>query len=800
MIKFISKMFFIVALSILFIGCSEETNSAEGVNINDIVVQSSKLPSKDIYAGSLHKVELEIYSPLSISADDNESSIFFFLSLVDVNDENNTIWFDTDSLSLIQEGTHFYDFDLHIPYDMNASRYFLNVSISDSESVLYEYKSSDFEVLAHDNKPELEILSITLDLEHSGFDSEFDDITSSEINATAISLLAEELSAMPIEILNQDEPLEISSTIRFISNIVDASDVNISACMELDSECIDIPILQVISTEDNVSISAEDEDNVSIIGTVEPLYSSQIQLGYLEANVEKSLSLDFLIGVDDVASFVSKLLTKIATNSNAVLDATLKVTIETDNESIINPTENNTLSYPLNLFLHSDFLYTLTNPITEFDSNLTLDDLNASDLNLTLNDINQTIDEINSTIADANISDTNLSDLVDINIAIPFPSASLASSQPRTTSGECGLKKLKYEKEYEKKKYGKRFGAGAYLLGRGWLDADGVHGKAYASIRIRRFSDTKWRIFRMNATADIDPSSFSDTGYDIELSSLGKVIYTKSNSLLESAGLDEPIVTLTTEEERRISLSSTDTNTTDSNTTDSNTTTTVTTRETLLKQKRIKAVKDKLKTYTTTSTTNLSLVSLERNWRVGKSTERTTTIMFAIIPIVVTAGAEARIGYDAEISLDGITSISAMLEPNAYIGAYLEAGVGASISCCWVNINYSAGAGSYLWLLSERFTTTVVGSLRFVEDGDYIVELKGALNQNITNYLSTMKGKTYAYASFYGPYKWSKPTDSDWKNRRRTKTFADWEGGKYTATLLDKNWNIFSIPLADECD
>ena len=753
------KIILIFAVFMTFIGCSSsednDTDRSVVIDENTLRVESVALPSSAVYPNSLQTITMEISSQETISVDNNDSPVFFFFSLVDTNDENTTIWFDSDSLNLIEEGTHTYEFSLEIPYDANASLYTLNVDLGDSNVTYTSFSSPAFPILAYDGKPDIEILRVTLDLEYAGNDDEDDSITSSEINSTAISMLGGALEAIPIEIFDQNDSLEIGATVALISNMQDSADVNISACIELGSECIELPILQVVTNEENITVNPADEDNITLTETVEPVYSSVIQLGFLEANVEKTVSLDFAVKQEDVVKFVNTLLTNALTNPSSVLDANIKVSISTQDESSVNPSQNNVLSYPISFFLNPDLLESL--------------------------------------------SDTNVTDLIDDATGV-LDGLGLAPSltTPLTrgaVSGECIQREVKYKKEYEKKKYGKRFGAGAYLVGRGWIDVDGVHAKAYGSIRVRRFSDTKFRILRMSASADIVPSSFSDTGYDIELSSLGKVIYTKSNSLAESASLSEPIVSLTTEEKNTISTSSSsDTNTTDSNTTR------VTTEETLLKQKRIKAVKDELKTYTTTSTTNLSLVSLERNWRVGKNIERKKTIMFAILPIVVTAGAEANIGFDASIGLDGITSITAELEPNAYIGGYMEAGVGAAVKCCWVNIDYSAGAGSYLWLISERFTTTLTGGLELIADGDYIVELKGNMHFKVRNYLSTMKGKTYAYASYWGPRKWSEPTKTDWKSRRRTKTFADWEGGKYTRTLMERNWNIFTIQIADECN
>jgi len=134
MFRLTLKFILILFISLTFFGCGssndKETSTTDDEDI--LSVQSIALPSSDIYPNSLHTISIEINSQERISVDNNDSPVFFFFSLENENDENGTVWFDSDSLSLIEEGTHSYDFNLEIPSEVNASTYSLKVSLGDS--------------------------------------------------------------------------------------------------------------------------------------------------------------------------------------------------------------------------------------------------------------------------------------------------------------------------------------------------------------------------------------------------------------------------------------------------------------------------------------------------------------------------------------------------------------------------------------------------------------------------------------------------------------------------------------------
>lgn len=725
----IGSIFFSVFL--MLSGCSSGDNGGNGSD--RITINNATFPSPILYPNLKQTVSLEITSPKDYSVENNDSEIFFFFAFDDLHSDAEAYWFDSTSFNELQEGTHTYTVDLIVPADINSSDYTFNVQVSDSDRVHDEYVSSGITILDHDDKPEIELISLTIDMEYGGWESEYDLIDSSEINSTAVSELGGDIPPLNVMIEEADEPLIISSSATIRSNLAPANDITVTTCLDIGSECIALPLLQV---EDNTTVPqslAEDDDNGTVTSTRTPVYLSQLNLGAFEANAEKTINLEFTVSVADIRNIVTDLTAQLLTNPSAVLDAELVVTIETPDESTLLPPANNTIRYPLHLAL---------------DSALS-------------------------------------GDTATLPTFSPAHAPSLASEE---LSGECGLKKVELQKEYERYKYGERFGAGAYLMGKSWLDVEGVHGKVYSSIRIRRFSDTKWRILRTNLQVDIDPGSFEDTGYDIEISSLGTVIYTRSKSLADLTSLSTPTVTLTEEEKNLIGTKNTETNTT------------ITDEATLLRQKRYKAAKKRLGEYTASSSTATTLISAGYNRRFAKEKKISKTIMFSIIPIVVTAGAEASVGFDADIRLDGLTSVTAELEPNAYIGAFLQAGVGAGVDCCGVDIEYSAGAGSNLWLLSERFTTTITADLSYVENDDYITQIDGNLHEQVNNYISTMNGETYAYARYWGPYNFNDPWDSDWKTRTRKKVFADWAGSRWESLLLNRQQTLFEIPIADECD
>jgi hypothetical protein len=742
MFSFYRSVFYTVFILFFVIGCgsnNDNSNRVDTPTYTEFQIASSDISTLDLYPNANKNVNLEIYSPQDYNFDDDNASMFFFFGLENINDANQTYWFDASSFSNIEKGLHNYSFNITIPWDINISSYRFIIEVSDSNEIITNFTSLPFSINFHDGTPDLELLSFSLDLENGTVDDEYDTINSSEINST------ENLDALintGLTLYSLNQPLYAGATIDIKSNFQAIENVKVKACVEIGSVCIDVPMLNRVDSNGSLTFDMEDA-NETILSDINNSYLDELLIGSISENESLSVDLHIQLTPENLQSFVDEIVSNISLVSGNVVEGTIHVELYSNNEGSLN-TQNNKTSYPFNV--------TLT-------------------------------DEV---VADV----------------LALYSSRLSTSSTHTlrsspSSGECGLKKLNFEETYERYKYGDKFGAGAYLLGRAYLDIEGVHAKTYASIRVKRFSDTKFRLLRVNATADIIPGSFEDTGYDIALSSLGVNFYNKSFTLNQLTGLTTPLVTLSVDEERRIATANSSSS--DNNETNE-TNTTVTNPETLLRQKRYKAVKDKLREYKINNTTEITLVSISDNFRVGKWIEKKQTIMFSIIPVVVTAGAEARVGFDTSIGLDGITSMTAMIEPNAYIGAYVRAGVGAALSCCYVDIEYSAGVGGDLWLVSERFTANVTGSLDLVEDGDYIVALDGNLHENITNYINTMHGKIYAYATYYGPYRFSEPFDSDWKNRTKRKNFANWGGGQYTSELLDARQTLFTIPIADECD
>ena len=227
--------------------------------------------------------------------------------------------------------------------------------------------------------------------------------------------------------------------------------------------------------------------------------------------------------------------------------------------------------------------------------------------------------------------------------ALLAPAPQLA---PARASGTCTQQLLNYSKSFKRNKYGKRFGAGAYARGSSGLDGDGLHAKVYGSVTGKAMG-RKDNFMRLHFNADALPGSFEGTGYDLDLEALGVTIYSKSKSLSDVSYLSTP--TVTSEEEAAIDLkiASGDTNLS---------------KAALIKQKVYKKAKKNVTEYTGTGSTAIGYVY---DWEIGKKKGYSQQYFVGIVPVTITAGASATVGFVADIHLDGITSLTGTFRPKA---------------------------------------------------------------------------------------------------------------------------------------
>ena len=365
------------------------------------------------------------------------------------------------------------------------------------------------------------------------------------------------------------------------------------------------------------------------------------------------------------------------------------------------------------------------------------------------------------------------------------PSAELLTSllspaperAPALASGSCQQQLLDYSKVFKRYKYGKRFGAGAYLKASSGLDGDGLHAKVYASLKAKALG-RKDNFMRLHFSSDALPGSFEGTGYDLDVEVLGITVYSKSQSLANVSGLSTPTITEEEEAAIDVKITSGDTNLS---------------KAALIKQKVYKKAKKNVSTYSGSGST---AIGYTKEWSIGKKRGYTQQFIVGIVPVKITAGAQATVGYVADIHLSGITSLTGSFKPKASIGAYVQGGIGV--------IGYSAGVEADLWLLNESLKNSVTASLDMVEDsaGEYIVSLEGNLHEHVYNYFRGPNGKLYLYAEYTVP-KYCRSFGTRYicgvRHKTKRKYLGKWQTSSSKSVILDKEQTLFTIPL-DDCN
>ena len=353
-----------------------------------------------------------------------------------------------------------------------------------------------------------------------------------------------------------------------------------------------------------------------------------------------------------------------------------------------------------------------------------------------------------------------------------FPSPQRAPALK--ASSACQPKTLDYAKSYSRSKYGKYFGTGVYVKGAASFDGSGVHTQAYGSVRVKAMGK-KERFLKLDFTADALPGSFEKTGYDLDVEVLEVTVYTKSNSLSDVMGLASP--TLTESEKTAIKAKA-----------DGNASLTA---SRLRRQKLYKKAKSSVKSYSGSGSTAVSLI---KNWDIGKRKGFTQQYVVGIVPVKITAGAQATVGFESTVGLTGITTIEGTFKPFAKIGAYVQGGIGV--------IGYSAGVEADLWLVTESLRNRVTGELVLVEKDGYITRIDGDLDERITNYFRGPNGKLYLYAEYSVPKycrAWGKRYVCGVKTKKKRKYLSKMQTSTSKRTLLHKSQTAFSIPL-DDCN
>ena len=731
-VHFLKRFVFLITV-FFFMACSSDKNTPIIIDTNDSTPATISLNAISSLNGSSFEAGREIEIRLDLNSSKDESGVaisYYFVDALSDADENAT---SEDSIQIFIGGTSFdltegngnYDVNLTIPPDMNTSDYKLMALVELDELKATDINQSveEFEedssvvddeltaISANDGKADVEVETVSINENEE--DIEDDDNASAAPSFKAmVANLSNPVVNFDIATLNNtvvlnDDNVSLHGTISLKSFIASAEDVTLKAY-------IDDTQLQFYSLDDN---------NNSIL-------LDSFVIDEVDTNETTDVEFDIIVKKDTL-----KQIAIAALSSANPTSPKLKLEISGVDESVSQSAAKNLIEQAIAfepVLLSSENIDQVNDIVSKMASGMALSDYNLSASGV---DYVSALSLLGESIEDINTSDINLTDT---NITLP----TLAPSN-------SGTKKV-FSKSFKKSKYGKKFGAGVYLDGKSELNSDGllaeVDGKIKAKVLGKKFT-----FLGIESDVTVNPGSFEDTGYAIDVTFAGLNLVTFSDDLSTVTGM--------------------------------------TTSKQTDKKKKFKENNTTINVKYTQEE-QIGLVSADVNYYIGKSKGYERTIFVSVVPVTVSAEASGGLGITAGIGLDGIAKLSANIVPYVNVGAVAEGGVGM--------LGYSAGAGADMTIVKEEFRTTASGEMQFVGDDTDITSIDGTLKENIYNILTGPKGKVYLYAK-YRKVKWCKkwgiwyPCGT--KKVRKTKKLANFKTKRVKKTLLNKEQTLFSIGL-----
>jgi len=713
------KIFSLIFIVLFSISCSSDggTDSASSDTSSAVV----KLKSIESLSGPRLEAGRQIEIRVSIHASKDESAFPLSYYLVDAAsdaDENVT---KDGSVQIFIGGTSFdltsgdgnYDVNFTIPPDVATDDFKLmalvelnELKVTDINESIEEFSDNNSivddeitSISANDGKADVEVESVAIN-ENEEDIADDDNISQSPSRAMANNLsnplVNFEVATLNNSIILNDDNVSFHGTVTLKSFIAPANNVTLSACIDTgSSNCTPLEFYSM------------DDDNNSVLlnnFTIDTVDTNETTDVVFDVIVKKDLLKQIAIGV---------------LSSSSPTIPKLKLIISGVDESATQDFLKNTIEQAIEfkpVLLSSENRDSLNDIVSQIENNASLPDYNL------------TASGINYFTAMAILGQTTL---------------------PSLASSHSGSKKL-FSKSFKKSKYGKKFGAGVYLYGKSELNSDGLLARVHGKIKTKVLGK-KFTFLGVATDVTVNPGSFEDTGYTVDVTFAGNNLITLSDDLSTVTGM-----TTSTETEKKKKFK------------ENNTTINV---------KYTKAQQ-------------VGLVSADIDYYIGKSKGYERTIFVSFIPVTVEAEAKGGLGIKAGIGLDGIAKLSANVTPYVDVGAVAEGGVGA--------LGYSAGAGADLTIVKEDFKTTASGEMKFVGDGVEITDIEGSLNENISNVLTGPKGKVYLYAK-YRKVKWCKkwyiwyPCGT--KKVTKHKKLANFKTKRVKKTLLNKKQTLFKIGL-----
>jgi hypothetical protein len=729
----IFKSVFLVFFVSFFVSCSSSGGGDSSSSDAVVGLKSlSSLSGQNFEAGR----EIEIRLDLNASKEQSGFAVSYYFvdaaSDIDENlssEESTQIFIGGASFDLSQ-GDGSYDVNLTIPSEMEDDNYKLMALVE-----LDELKSTDINqsveefaddnsilgdeiisISSNDSKADVEIETVAINEDEE--DLEDDDAQLSPSFRSMAEGLSNpvvnfDVAAYNNSIILNDDNISFHGTLTLKSYIASADNVTLSACIELNSVCTPLQFYEYDENNNSLLLDSFTVDKIDVNDTTDVVFDIIVKKETLRSIAVETLS------------------------SLSPTPPTLKLEISGVDESASNDALKNAVSQSMEfvpLFLSKENTDNVKDIVSQIKAGADLGDYNLSAYGV----------DYTTALGILGIDPADIADEVELpDIDLPFPSPSLAPA------AESGSKKL-FSESFEKSKYGKRFGAGVYLDGKSELNSDGLLAEVDGKIKTKVLGN-KFTFLGIESDVSVNPGSFEDTGYAIDVTFAGLNLVTFSDDLSSVTGM----------------TSSTQTD----------------------KKKKFKENNTTINV-SYTQETQVGLVSADVDYYIGKSKGYERTIFVSIVPVTVLAEAKGGLGIKAGIGLDGIAKLSANITPYVDVGAVAEGGVGA--------LGYSAGAGADLTIIKEEFITKASGEMEFVGDETDITSIEGTLKENISNVFTGPNGKVYLYAK-YRKVKWCKkygiwyPCGT--KKVQKTKNLANFKTKRVKKTLLDKEQTLFVIGL-----
>ena len=227
------QMIFVLVAVVLFLGCSDnKSNNGNGAsdgasNTVAYLKAVEVTPAQTVRAGYLLSLDVVLETDQSL---ENVSMVF---SAVKSDDQNNSVALDEIDIATVTEGRNHYGVSVVIPRDVVPGDYTVIANV-DPDDQLGDWS----------DETQFTESSSSMTVQEHGPDEII--VTEAENDADDIAPSAQRASLVPSSIIIEanDENISIETDIVIRPNLssLDATDVDITACLDVGSQCISLPL------------------------------------------------------------------------------------------------------------------------------------------------------------------------------------------------------------------------------------------------------------------------------------------------------------------------------------------------------------------------------------------------------------------------------------------------------------------------------------------------------------------------------------------------------------------------------